>query len=213
MSRVVPSSRRGSRAGRYRRSRRGPERRRSRLPTSGAAREVRHPRVGRQAARPGPASRAHRLPEPPARPGARGPPGRPRAPPPPRRPVSERPRSRNRPRPAARAIPSADHPAAEAGCGGTLRCPTRQRIPGRVCLHCGTPRSTRPTGGPNTPSGPPWSPARSAGAIALTAARIPNRCSPASCEPLTNASTSPLILSLLRSRRPAVPEALQPLPP
>ena len=39
-SRVVPSSRRGSRAGRYRRSRRGAERRRwSRFPTSGAVRE------------------------------------------------------------------------------------------------------------------------------------------------------------------------------
>ena len=68
-SRVVPSSRRGSRAGRYRRSRRGAERRRwSRFPTSGAVREstTRLP-VRRR--------RERRLPKRPLRPAARAVPG------------------------------------------------------------------------------------------------------------------------------------------
>ena len=56
----------------------------------------------------------------------------------------------------------------------------------------GIRRSTRPTGAPNRPSGPPSSPARCAAAIALGTVPTPSRCSPASCGQPTNVtSTSP----------------------
>ena len=55
---------------------------------------------------------------------------------------------------------------------------------------CGTRRSTPPTGAPNRPSDPRWSPAKSVAVIVPATAPTPSRCSPASCGPPTSVSSS-----------------------
>ena len=76
---------------------------------------------------------------------------------------------------------------------------------------CGTRRWSRPTGAPSRPSGPPSSPAKSAGQ-----SHSPRGGHPTGLATVVRTvhqrhlDLAPLILSMLRSRRPAfVPEALQ----
>ena len=78
---------------------------------------------------------------------------------------------------------------------GAYGCRDPHRLMGRWSCRrsstfSSTPPSTPPTGAPSTPCVRPSSTERSAAGIVRLAAPTPNKCSPACCAPLSNASST-----------------------